>query len=83
MAEIATLEERIKGLKKTLVEKQKKEAGPSGPIELRPFRKRLKRLQRRRRVLIAGSQRGKKAPSEKETKPAGKPAEAKPETPAA
>ncbi len=77
MAEVATLEEKIKRLKKTLSEKREKKSGAESSLELRLFRKQLKRLQRRRRVLLAFLQRGTKAKSEKaekESQPAPKPA---------
>jgi hypothetical protein len=76
MAEVAILEEKIKRLKKTISEKREKESGAESSLELRPARKQLKRLQRRRRVLLAFLQRGTKAKSEKaekESKPAPEP----------
>ncbi|HET6466256.1 MAG TPA: hypothetical protein VFH55_11665 [Nitrospiria bacterium] len=81
MADVANLEEKIKNLKKTISEKREKKSGAEGSLELRPFRKQLKRLQRRRRVLSAYQQRGTKAKgekAEKENKPAPKPAAEKP-----
>ena len=75
MAKVATLEEKINRLKKTLSEKREKKPGAESSLELRPVRKQLKRLQRRRRVLLAFLQRGTKAKSEKgekESKPAPK-----------
>jgi len=65
MADVAKLEEKIKRVKKTLSEKRKKESeSEARPLELRPVRKRLKRLQRRRRVLAAFLQRGIKGKGE-------------------
>ncbi|MBI3596794.1 MAG: hypothetical protein HY203_06545 [Nitrospirae bacterium] len=81
MADAANLEEKIKRLKKTLSEKREKKSGVESSVELRPFRKQLKRLQRRRRVLLAFVQRGTKVKgekSDKESKPAPKPAVEKP-----
>jgi len=77
MADVANLEEKIKHLKKTIYEKREKKSGAEGSLELRPFRKQLKRLQRRRRDLLTLQQRGTKVKgekSEKESKPAPKPA---------
>lgn len=71
MADVATLEAAIKRLKKTLSEKPK-DSGAEGSPEMRTFRKQLKRLQRRRRVLLTWAQHGTKAKeqtAEKETKP--------------
>jgi hypothetical protein len=82
MADAVKLEEKIKRLKKTLSEKREKQTGTESSIELRPFRKQLKRLQRRRRVLLAFMERGTKVKgekAEKESKPAPKqPAAEKP-----
>jgi hypothetical protein len=86
MADVTILEEKIKRLKKTLSEKQQKDSGAEGSLELRTFRKQLKRLQRRRRVLADFMQRGTKAKAEKaekETKPEAKPAAEKPAAPSA
>ena len=77
MADTATLEEKIKRLKKTLSEKQPKESGAVGSLEVRTFKKQLKRLQRRRRVMAGVGRGGNKAhdeKAEKETKPEVKPA---------
>lgn len=69
MTDVATLEEKIKRLRKTLSEIRKKSPETEeNPVALRPFRKRLKRLQRRRRVLSAALQREKKAAGEKAEK---------------
>jgi len=81
MADVANLEEKIKRVKKTLSEKREKISGAEGSLELRPVRKQLKRLQRRRRVLLAFQQRGTKAKgekAEKEGKSAPKPEPEKP-----
>ena len=86
MADVTILEEKIKRLKKTLSEKQQKDSGAEDSLELRTFRKQLKRLQRRRRVLADFVQRGTKAAAEKaekETKPEAKPAAEKPAAPSA
>ncbi|HEY5595245.1 MAG TPA: hypothetical protein VIL61_08855 [Nitrospiria bacterium] len=86
MADVTILEEKIKRLKKTLSEKQQKDSGAEDSLELRTFRKQLKRLQRRRRVLADFVQRGSKATAEKaekETKPEAKPAAEKPAAPSA
>jgi hypothetical protein len=75
MADAVKLEEKIKRLKKTLSEKQEKKTGTESSIELRSFRKQLKRLQRRRRVLLTLLERGTKVKGEKagkESKPAPK-----------
>jgi len=75
MADAAKLEEKIKRLKKTISEKQEKKSETESSLELRPFRKQLKRLQRRRRVLLDLTERGKKVKgekTEKESKPAAK-----------
>jgi len=75
MADAVKLEEKIKRLKKTLSEKQEKKTGTESSIELRSFRKQLKRLQRRRRVLLTLLERGTKVKgekAEKESKPASK-----------
>ena len=86
MADGAILEEKIKRLKKTLSEKQQKDLGTEGSLELRTFRKQLKRLQRRRRALADFMQRGTRAKAEKaekKTKPEAKPAVEKPAAPSA
>jgi hypothetical protein len=82
MADAAKLEEKIKRLKKTLSEKRENKSGTEeNPVELRPFRKQLKRLQRRRRDLLTLQQRGTKVKvenAEKESKPAPNPTAEKP-----
>ncbi|MBI3611256.1 MAG: hypothetical protein HY204_11235 [Nitrospirae bacterium] len=85
MTDVAALEGKIKRLKKTLSEKRQKASDAEPSLELRAFQKRLKRLQRRRRVLLNWMQRGTKGKTEKaekEAKPAEKPS-AKPEPAAA
>jgi len=61
MADVLMLEEKIKRLKKTLSEKRQKDSEAKGSPELRTFQKQLKRLQRRRRDLVAWTRRGAKA----------------------
>jgi hypothetical protein len=83
MADVVKLEEKIKRLKKTLSEKRQKDSEAKGSLELRTFQKQLKRLQRRRRDLVAWTKRGTKAVVETEaTKPEAKPAAEKPSAPA-
>jgi predicted nucleic acid-binding Zn-ribbon protein len=83
MADVLVLEEKIKRLRKTLSEKRQKDSKVKGSLELRTFQKQLKRLQRRRRALVAWMGRGTKAAVETEaTKSAAKPAAEKPAAPA-
>ena len=70
MADVVLLGEKIKRLKKSISEISNKEAQASDLSGQRTARKQLKRLQRRRRVLIAWSQRTKKVGPNQETKPA-------------
>jgi hypothetical protein len=82
MADVVKLEGKIKRLKKPLSEKRQKDSEAKGSLEIRTFQKQLKRLQRRRRDLVAWSRRGTKAAVETEaTQAAVKPAAEKPETP--
>ncbi len=74
--DIPTLEEKIKRVKKSISDKPTRTGEGPGPADFRYDRKRLKRLQRRRRVLIAMTQRGKLAKDEAEVKGAAQPAEA-------
>jgi hypothetical protein len=69
MADVVMLEEKIKRLKKTLSEKQEKDSEAKGSLELRTFQKQLKRLQRRRRALVAWAGRSRKAAVETEATP--------------
>ena len=70
MADVVLLGEKIKRLKKSISETSKKEVEASDLTGQRSSRKQLKRLQRRRRVLIAWSQRTKKVELNQKTKPA-------------
>jgi len=82
MMDMSTLEGKIKRLKKTLSEQRQKDLSGENPEEGKAFRKRLKRLQRKRRTLISWMQHSvkpKEKVDEKEPKSAGsstqKPAE--------
>jgi hypothetical protein len=61
MIDVSTLEGKIQRLKKTLSEQQQKDSSPENPEGVKAFRKRLKRLQRKRRILISWMQRSVKA----------------------
>jgi len=52
MSDVTSLEEKIKRLKKTLFEQREKSSGKIETQESKLYRKRLKRLQRKRRVLV-------------------------------
>ena len=78
MADVVLLGEKIKRLKKSISEISNKEGEASDLCGQRTSRKQLKRLQRRRRVLIAWSQRTKKVVPNQETKPAEAVKETKP-----
>ncbi|HTN43304.1 MAG TPA: hypothetical protein VMN77_05850 [Nitrospiria bacterium] len=68
MANPVKLEEKINRLKKTISEKREGKSGTETSMQLRPFRKRLKRLQRRRRVLLSSLEHGTKVKGEKAEK---------------
>ena len=65
-----SLDERIKSLKQELIKRREALESKTGVMELRPLRKRLKRFQRRRRVLLAQKNRAAGVPNEKKAKPA-------------
>lgn len=77
MEKVSVVEEKIKRLKKTISEKASGSKDPSGGGELRVFRKNLKRLQRRRRVLLTAHTKDRTAKTQEEkikakAAPAGK-----------
>ena len=80
MTDLKAIEARIQGAKKALAGKKQKAGADFKPADARAERKRVKRLQRRRRILLAWSQRGKKAAEGTESRAKGEP---KAEAPAA
>ena len=68
MLTLQSLDERIKSLKQELIKRRKALESKAGVMELRPLRKRLKRSQRRRRVLLAQKNRAAGVQNEKKAK---------------
>lgn len=66
MGNVSVIEEKIKKLKKTIAEKSSGSEDQSGGGEARVFRKNLKRLQRRRRVILTTHVKDKKAEAPEE-----------------
>ncbi len=67
MEKVSGIEGKIKRLKKTLLGKGSESSDSSGKNETRAFRKNLKRLQRKRRNLLASELKNKKPKLSKET----------------
>jgi hypothetical protein len=83
MIDVSTLEGKIKRLKKTLSEQRQKDSSPEKSEGVKSFRKQLKRLQRKRRILISWMQRTvklKEKNDEKEQRPSGTSTEKSPES---
>ena len=80
MMDLKAVETKIQGAKKALADKKQKAGADMKTTDDRAERKRLKRLQRRRRAMITWSQRGKKTVDGQAAKASG---ESKAEAPAA
>lgn len=68
MLTLPSLDERIKSLKQELIKKREALENKTDVLELRPLRKRLKRSQRRRRALLARTNRAAGVQNEKKAK---------------